>query len=208
MEHLEDRARSMRDAGVQEQRRGMLNLPHIAPLTAYVSKLRQREGVQVPNFDPLDGGVEAQALFLFEKPGPRAAEFGDRKGSGFISRDNDDATAEACLDFMEQARIPRKVTVIWNVVPWWNGTRKVTATEVRDGAICLRDLTGLLPKLRVAVMVGRKAAEGLPWLKTTGLQLFTSDHPGPLVRARWPERWKAIPSEWAKIREFLDMGPS
>jgi hypothetical protein len=53
--------------------------------------------VEVPEFDPLDGGVEAQVLFLFEKPGPMTAELGGskRSGSGFISRNNDDPTAEA-----------------------------------------------------------------------------------------------------------------
>ena len=40
---------------------------------------------EVPDFDPLDGGVEARALFLFEKPGRMTA---GQSGSGFISRDN------------------------------------------------------------------------------------------------------------------------
>jgi hypothetical protein len=57
---------SMRDAGVRQRRRGMLTQPHIAPLTAYAAKLRQRYSVEVPEFDPLDGGVNAQLLFLFE----------------------------------------------------------------------------------------------------------------------------------------------
>src|ERR1700686_1189596 len=142
-EEGDNRPRSMRDVEVRKRRLDMLKRPHIAPLTAYVSKLRERVDVQVPHFDPLDGGIEAQALFLFEKPGPMTADGGEQKGSGFISRDNDDPTAAAILDFMQQARIPRELTVIWNVVPWWNGTRKVTATEVREGAICLRDLIGL-----------------------------------------------------------------
>ena len=34
----------------------------------YAAKLRLRGGVEVPEFDPLDGGVDAQVLFLFEKP--------------------------------------------------------------------------------------------------------------------------------------------
>jgi uracil-DNA glycosylase len=102
----------------------------------------------------------------------------------------------------------RKLTVIWNVVPWWNGTRKLTAKEVHEGAICVTELIGLLPKLRAIVMVGQKAIKARRWLETTGLHLFTSDHPGPLVRTRWPERWKAIPYEWAKIREFIDVSDS
>jgi hypothetical protein len=47
-------------------------------------------------------------LFLFEKLGPMTAEAG---GSGFISRNNDDPTAEATFRFMEQAKIPRKLSI-------------------------------------------------------------------------------------------------
>ena len=57
-------------------------------------------------FDPRDGGIRAQALFLFEKPGPKA------NASGFISRDNDDPTAENIFRFMNQAGIPRKKTCL------------------------------------------------------------------------------------------------
>jgi hypothetical protein len=75
----------------------MLGQSHIAKLTTYASKLREGGDVEVPDFDPLDGGGDARALFLFEKPGPMTAESGRRPGSGFISRDNDDPTAEAIL---------------------------------------------------------------------------------------------------------------
>src|ERR1700740_40451 len=85
--------------------------------------------VKCPNFDPLDGGVDAQVLFLFEKPGPMTV--GD-DGSGFISRKNDDPTAEATFEFMSRAGIPRHLTVTWNLIPWWNGTRKVTRLEIED----------------------------------------------------------------------------
>jgi hypothetical protein len=46
----------------------MLTLPHIAPLTAYAASLRLRGSVEVPEFDPLDGGTNARVLFLLEKP--------------------------------------------------------------------------------------------------------------------------------------------
>ena len=41
--------------------------PHIAPLTAFVRQLRLETGYneQIPFFDPLDGGVEAEILYLF-----------------------------------------------------------------------------------------------------------------------------------------------
>lgn len=199
----DDAPRSMRDPAVRERRKAMLGLPHVSGLAAFAAKLRERGSVEVPEFDPLDGGIDARVLFLFEKPGPMTAEGGKRTGSGFISRNNDDATAEATFNFMRQAHIPRKLTVTWNVIPWWNGTVKPTKNELDDGAACVVDLISLLPKLRAVVMVGQKAAKALPFLKTTGLALFTSDHPSPKVRAKWPDRWRAIPSEWAKVLEFL-----
>lgn len=196
---IKDRPRSMRDINVRCQRYAMLSLTHIAPLTAYAAELRKRANVQVPDFDPLDGGVNAQVLFLFEKPGPMTAALGRRTGSGFISRDNDDPTAEATFKFMEQASIPRKLTVIWNIVPWWNGTRKVTSAELKEGVASMESLVKLLPALSVVVMVGGKAAKAKRFLENTGLELIYSYHPSPLVRAKFLSKWEAIPSQWAQV---------
>ena len=43
----------------------------------------------IPHFDPLDGGSNAQVLFLMEAPGPKAS------ASGFVSRNNPDETVLA-----------------------------------------------------------------------------------------------------------------
>jgi|HubBroStandDraft_6_1064221.scaffolds.fasta_scaffold418838_2 hypothetical protein len=204
----DDFPRSMRDEGVRERRRLMLDQLHIAPLAAYAAKLRERGSVEVPEFDPLDGGTNARYLFLFEKPGPMTAQNGKRKGSGFISRNNDDATAAAAYDFWQEARIPREQTVSWNVIPWWNGTVKISKEELSQGVQCVRELIALLPNLRAVVMVGRRAAKARPYLESTRLKLFTSDHPGPKVRAVWPDRWKAIASKWIEVREFVESGGS
>lgn len=63
------------------------------PLAAFVDGLRQDGSVELPDFDSLDGGIHACILFLLEKPGPMTAKNGKRNGSGFISRDDNDATA-------------------------------------------------------------------------------------------------------------------
>src|SRR5438874_12179802 len=42
----------------------------------------------IPDFDPWDGGVHAQVLFLLEAPGSKAVD------SGFVSRNNPDETAK------------------------------------------------------------------------------------------------------------------
>jgi hypothetical protein len=129
--------------------------------------------------------------------------FRRQNGWGFISRNNDDPTAEATLAFMKQANIPREVTVSWNIIPWWNGTRKITPEELHDGEQCVNDLISLLPNLSAIVMVGQKAAKAKPGLEGRGLGLFVSDHPSPLVRAKFRQRWNAIPSEWAKAYKFV-----
>ncbi|HEV8412067.1 MAG TPA: uracil-DNA glycosylase [Bryobacteraceae bacterium] len=207
---VDDAPRSMRHPAVREQRKAKLTLPHMAKLTEYAARLRLRERVEVPDFDPHDGGIDARVLFLFEKPGPMTTDgsrFGNLSGSGFISRNNDDPTAEAILDFMQKAGIPRNLTVCWNVIPWWNGTRKVTRSELEQGAACVKELISMLPKLSAVVMVGQKASRAGRYLERTGLCLFTSDHPGPLVRAKFPERWNAIPSEWAKVARLFRESP-
>jgi hypothetical protein len=160
---------SMRDLAVRERRRAMLNLPHMLPLKMFAEKLR-RPGFEVPDFDPADGGVEARALFLFEKPGPMTVtgSRGKRSGSGFISRDNDDPTAEAIFNFMREAEIPRGLTIMWNVIPWWNGTRAVTTPELQDGESSLSELLRLLPKLKAIMLVGQRATRARSYCENSG----------------------------------------
>lgn len=204
---VDDVSRSMREAAVRDRRRAMLYMAHVAPLTAYAAALRERgsariPALEVPDFDPCDGGTEAQILFLFEKPGPMTSV---GSGSGFISRNNDDPSAEATLNFMQRAAIPRELTATWNVIPWWNGTRKVTGQELREGASCVEQLIGLFPKLRVVILVGKRAARARKYLVGTGFEVLTSAHPSPLVRARYPKRWSAIPEQWRKAVQFIEL---
>jgi len=170
---------------------------HVAPLTEYVQSLRERGWGDVPDFDPLDGGIRAKALFLFEKPGPKASV------SGFISRNNDDKTAENTFTFMTQANIPREDVCIWNVVPGWNGTTKVSSDELKRGVDSLGGLFTLLPELRVVMLVGRKAERARQLLDGSGLMLFASFHPSPKNYALARDKWEAIPAAWSRVREFL-----
>lgn len=199
--------RALRDPGERARRRAMLGLPHVAPLTAYARRLRGRGRGTVPDFDPLDAGIGARALFLMEKPGPMTdadAPPGARLGSGFISRDNDDPTAEATFRFMLEAGIPRSKAVLWNLVPWWNGTRRVARAELANGAEAVSDLVALLPDLRAIVLVGARARQLERRISNLGYATFGSDHPSPIVRASRPERWRAIPSAWRQVGPLLE----
>lgn len=183
----------------------MLDLPHIAPLAEYCRHLRAEDRGTVPDFDPHDGGVAAQVLFLMEKPGPMTDDNGltGRTGSGFISRDNDDPTAEAIFYFMQEAAIDRGQSVLWNTVPWWNGTRKVSAEELSTGIERLEGLLNLLPNIRVVVGVGAKSLKAREFIKRRGLPFVPSMHPSPLNRARRRAAWDKIPDQWFSAHKYL-----
>ena len=194
-----DAPRSLRFLDNVAARRVMLQASHVAPLSTYVAQLRGRyPGWEFPDFDPLDGGLMADLLFLLEKPGPMTSPQHRRKGSGFISRDNDDPTAEAVFRFMQKARIDRKRTVLWNTIPGWNGQRAIGAGEVGAGIEELPCLLELLPQLTTVILVGNKARRAEPVLQQRNLRVFRSAHPGPLVKGLNPALWNLIPHQWAE----------
>lgn len=63
-------------------------------------------------------------------------------------------------------------------------------------------LLSLLAKVRVVVFVGGKAAKAMPLFQKSRMVLIKSDHPSPLVRARWPERWGRIPEDWRAVGRY------
>lgn len=135
-----------------------------------------------------------------EKPGPMTDDLAapGKTGSGFISRDNDDPTAEAIFTFMRQAGIAREDTVLWNVIPWWNGTRKITPAEMTAGLQEFDALKGLLPRLTTVIAVGRRAERAKAAVEKYGLAFYASVHPSPINRAARREVWDAIPETWAE----------
>lgn len=196
---LDDAPRTLRSPEAIARRRTMLSEPHIAPLASYVAGLRQQHPAwEFQDFDPLDGGVEADMLFLLEKPGPMTSPTGKKVGSGFISRNNDDPTAEAVFDFMVRADIPRKRTVLWNVIPWWDKSIKFDGAEVCRGIEEIRNLLPLLPNIQTVVLVGGQAKRALPLLQTLRphLRIYASAHPSRQVLRFNPEKWRAIPEQW------------
>ncbi len=188
--------RSLRDPAEIARRRAMLHLPHVAPLASFVEGLRiERPNLQFPDFDPLDGGVAADTLFLLEKPGPTTCAPG---GSGFVSRDNDNQTAEAIFRFMREAAVPRTRAALWNAIPGWNGTIRTSGAERRDGLRALEALMPLLPRIRTVVLVGGTAHGATAFFENRRLSVFKSAHPSPQVRAARPDLWRAIPNLWAE----------
>ncbi|YCI28389.1 uracil-DNA glycosylase [Erwinia sp. PK3-005] len=190
--------KSLRYESNIRHRQSLLTVPHMQPLTAYVENLRKRLGnnVFIPDFDPLDGGINAEFIFLFEKPGPQT-DFRNG-GSGFISRDNNDDTAKAIFCFMQNIGLDRKRTLLWNTIPAWNGSRAFKSLHVRDGIRLLDELLPLLPNLKTIILIGKQAQKAGKDLKDRGLKVSESDHPSPIVKARYRHRWEQIPAAWAE----------
>ena len=185
-------------------RRALLGGDHVAPLTDFVRRIRLEtgRGEDVPFFDQLDGGTRARCLYLLEAPGARAVS------SGFISRNNPDESARNFLDLNVEAEIARERTAIWNVVPWYIGSgtkiRPAGRADIAAGLPWLERLLRLLPRLRVVVLMGSKAAVAEPLIRAAGLELqvVKSPHPSPLFVNNRPGNRQKIADALRSVAEI------
>jgi hypothetical protein len=187
---LPDDARSLpgsnRYRAALERKRSMLEEPHIAPLTAYVMRLRASYPERpIPWFDPDDAGVDARILAVLESPGPRAGTF--------ISADNDDKTAPRMFQLLADARIDRRSDyAAWNTVPWYLHGKKPSMTDLREAAAPLRELLGMFTQLRVVVLLGGVARDGWRLAKQDGplvgadVTVLRAPHPSPRTQSSNP----------------------
>jgi hypothetical protein len=154
----------------------------MAPLTAYVRRLREaRPDSDVPDFDPTQAGLDARVLILLEAPGRLGATI--RRGSGFISPDNDDPTAENTWTLMLDAGLDRRWCINWNVVPWYVGTDakldRPSSADLLDAAPATRELLAILPNLRVILLLGGVAKAAWSSLGIAGPPAIAAPHPSP-----------------------------
>lgn len=181
-----DASKILADPLAVSERLGLLRQSHIEPLSQFVEGLRKKVGPEavIPHFDPWDGGIEAEILFLFEAAGPKAVR------SGFISRNNPDETAKNFFELALEAGLDRKRTVLWNAVPWYIGTgkkiRAANAADLAQGLESLKSLLDLLPKIQRVVFVGRKAQKARPLLDPARYELLSCPHPSPVFVNRKP----------------------
>ena len=183
-----DTPKSLASAAEQSRRLARLRDSHIAALSSFVDGMRVKLGptYAIPYFDPLDGGADAECLFLLEAPGPNAVK------SGFVSRNNPDETAKNFFLLNQQALIERQRTAVWNVVPWYVGSgtkiRPANARDISEGLPFLERLLQLLPQLTVVVLVGAKAARIRAHVATAvpEARIFLIPHPSPMFVNRSP----------------------
>lgn len=175
--------RTNRDAKELARKRGLLGAAHVAPLAEHVAWIRAERGAdRVPDFDPTEAGIRARILLLLEAPGGKATR--ERGGSGFVSPDNNDGTAQNMWELLRDARVDRACDVVtWNVVPWYLGTderiRQADNADLEEARPYLRSVLALLPDLRVVVLIGRRAAAGWRHLGIEVPHTIVVPHPSP-----------------------------
>jgi uracil-DNA glycosylase len=202
--NLADSPKMLSDPIACATRRAQLMEPHMSVLSQFVQKLRQQtpEGI-IPDFDPWDGGVNAEVLYLLEAPGAKAGK------TMFVSRNNPDETAKNLFELNIQTGIHRKKTLCWNAVPWYIGSgariRPAKSTDLSAGLPALLTLLDLLPKLRAVVFLGRKATFAMSEIaqKRPDLALFLSPHPSPMYCNRSPENRQNILNVLLEVSTFL-----
>ena len=203
-----DTAKSLGKPEAIAARQSALTAEHMRPLVAFVERLRNGAPDTVPHFDPLDGGINAECLFLLEAPGGKAV------GSGFVSRNNPDETASNFFAVNVKAGLPRSRTITWNAVPWYIGTgqriRAATNHDLHTAEKHLSELVELLPRLRVVVLLGRKSQRYRVAISrlAPSATVLSCPHPSPLSFNGRPERKAEVLACLAQVAALLGTPPT
>jgi hypothetical protein len=150
-------ARLMRDEAYRADQWARRYTGRVERINRFIDELAaSNDAGHPPYIPPACGGVDALALSILRDPGPKA---GGNKGSGFLSIENNDATAERMGQFFDQAGIDYAQVVPWNAYPWYIDDDPTT-DQLQAGAGPLHDLIDLMPHLRVVILHGTAAAKG------------------------------------------------
>jgi hypothetical protein len=208
----------MADDGFRgEQEREADSAPHMAPVNAFVAAISETdpEGF-VPRIAPHHGGADARVLSVLRDPGPKTRV---GAGSGFLSIENDDPTAERQAELFAEHGIRDRLVLPWNAFPWYINAAP-NAAQGRVGALALVELVALLPELEVVLLQGRDAeriwhyaVEREPSLVRPDLAVIATIHPGrqalfhpdPAVRA---ERQADQARAFARVGAILAAAPT
>lgn len=187
---------------------------HIEPINRLVDELREEAGSWMPYVAPIYGGTAARVLAIFRDPGPKTQQ---DKGSGMLSLENDDPSAERHLGLVDSSGLAAMDLICWNAYPWYIN-RKPTAAEIERGLDSLQRLIALLPDLVVVIAHGKDAQTAWRRFVRSGrltgrhLEVVETYHtsrqafwtPDPDERAR---REKKLVDDYASVVGMLT-GPS
>ena len=163
-----------------------LNDQHVQPLMTYIEQMRA-DGLIVPNVDPDNGGVNANALFLLESPGPKAV------GTMYVSRNNPAPSAQNIGKALDAAGFRSSDILLWNVVPQCISTvdqnKRVSYTQIAEAVPHTQAFIDLLPSLKVVILCGGSAKKVEKSLHLQPhVRLLKTYHPGAQSYNREPQR--------------------
>jgi len=185
--------------------------PHVEPINRYVDELREAGRGWAPYVAPAHGGTAAPVLSILRDPGPATQQ---GKGSGFISVENDDASAALQADLLEEVGLTAAALTPWNAYPWYVN-RAPSSAELDAGVATVLHLVDLMPQLRVILLQGKDAQNA--WARVIRhrpalvderqLRIIETFHPSRQAlfvadldeRARRVERRRAAFAELAEI---------
>ncbi|MEJ2858126.1 MULTISPECIES: uracil-DNA glycosylase [unclassified Saccharothrix] len=199
-------ARANRSSAVIHAKHARLSEPHIAPFVALADEIAAARGLtpgDVPYPDPEFAGTAARALVLLQSPGPKTSR---TKGSGLLSLENDDPSAERCYHLYRRAGLDWRELLHWNAIPWPTALSKPSSTDLREALAWLPRLLELMPHVEAVLLLGDYAKvawkrAGAADLSQTPLdRIFEGPHPSDLgvMRPGAKERL------WAAIEQLVD----
>ena len=140
-----------------KRRESELWAPNVAPLNEMVRRIRRETGDEtVPWLDPSGAGVDAKVLLLLRDPS-NAADPITKQGTGFISPDNPDRTADNITWLRGQAGLLPSELVHWTAVPWRIADGVSVRDQIRQATPFLKEFVRYLQGLRAVVCMGHDA---------------------------------------------------
>ena len=150
--------RRMADPAFREDQMNRIREPQVRAINAFCDRLmKELPGFFVPYIAPHYAASTAVIIALSSNPGPQA---GGAKGSGMLSRENNDGSAARMGDIYESVGLIDDQIVPWNAYPWHvhethpNG---LPNNLIDDGLDALKRVLDLHPNIHSIVAHGGDA---------------------------------------------------
>ncbi|TFC59568.1 uracil-DNA glycosylase [Cryobacterium sp. TMT2-15-1] len=148
----------MADPAFRDDQMNRIREPQVRSINKLCDQLMvEQPGYSVPYIAPHYGASTAVILALSSNPGPQA---GGAKGSGMLSRENNDGSAARMGDIYESVGLTDDQIVPWNAYPWHvhethpNG---MPNNLINDGLDALKRVLDLHPNIHSVVAHGGDA---------------------------------------------------
>lgn len=175
-------ARQMSNPRYRDEQWSRRYAPHVEPINRLIDGLGELDDAGHPPYvAPMYRGIHAPALAILRDPGPKA---GGAAGSGFLSVENDDQTAERQCAFFAEAGVDPSDVAPWNAYPWYINA-KPSRLQLAGGTRPLRQLLDLMPNLCVVLLLGGDAQSAWrlflsghsSYIRRRGIEALSTYHP-------------------------------